>query len=276
MKFDDFDKKMRSYEESLDQIIPEDIYIVARLDGRSFTKLTKETVGFDAPFDERFRNLMVDTTKYLIENSGFQILYGYTQSDEISLLFKKTDNTFGRKVRKINTTLAAEASVAFNKFYQNLHGVPSGIMATFDCRVIPLPNLEKVKDYFLWRQEDSNRNALNGWCYWTLRKEGSSARAATKTLSGKGNSFKTELLFERGINYKNLPSWQKNGVGLNVAEVEKIGFNPMRNESVSTKRRQLVINYDLPIHSKYGEFIETLVNKEGPIPVKEENEDYER
>ena len=42
MKFDDFDKEMRVYEESLDQYILPDLYIAARLDGRSFTRLTKE------------------------------------------------------------------------------------------------------------------------------------------------------------------------------------------------------------------------------------------
>ena len=41
MHFDDFDKEMRKYEESIDQYIPEDKYIVVRLDGRSFTRLTK-------------------------------------------------------------------------------------------------------------------------------------------------------------------------------------------------------------------------------------------
>ena len=41
MKFDDFDKEMRVYEESLDQFILPDLYIAARLDGRSFTRLTK-------------------------------------------------------------------------------------------------------------------------------------------------------------------------------------------------------------------------------------------
>ena len=51
MKFDDFDAKMRKYEQSLDQIILPEMYIVARLDGRSFTRLTKEICQFEAPFD---------------------------------------------------------------------------------------------------------------------------------------------------------------------------------------------------------------------------------
>ena len=48
MKFDDFDRQMRIYEESLDQYILPDMYLVARLDGRSFTKLTKKICQFDA------------------------------------------------------------------------------------------------------------------------------------------------------------------------------------------------------------------------------------
>ena len=113
MKFDDFDKEMRVYEESLDQYILPDLYIAARLDGRSFTRLTKEVCQFEAPFDIRFRDLMIDTVKALM-NAGFRIVYGYTESDEISLLFHPEDNTFGRKVRKINTTLAGEASASFS------------------------------------------------------------------------------------------------------------------------------------------------------------------
>ena len=41
MKFDEFDTKMRVYEQSLDQTVLPDLYLAARLDGRTFTKLTK-------------------------------------------------------------------------------------------------------------------------------------------------------------------------------------------------------------------------------------------
>ncbi len=42
MKFDDLDAMMRAYEREYDQKIPKDSFLVARLDGRSFTRLTKE------------------------------------------------------------------------------------------------------------------------------------------------------------------------------------------------------------------------------------------
>ena len=69
---------------------------------------------------------------------------------------------FGRKVRKYNSVLAGQASAAFS--------MQLGHMAVFDCRMVPIPSLERVQDYFLWRQEDAHRNALNAHCYWMLRK----------------------------------------------------------------------------------------------------------
>ena len=43
MNFEELDKKMRRFEQSLDQVILPELYLAVRLDGRNFTKLTKET-----------------------------------------------------------------------------------------------------------------------------------------------------------------------------------------------------------------------------------------
>ena len=253
MKFDDFDAKMRKYEQSLDQIILPEMYIVARLDGRSFTRLTKEICQFEAPFDVRFRDYMVETVRYLMD-CGFRIVYGFTESDEISLLFHLEDNTFGRKVRKINTTLAGEASAAFS--------MALGRLATFDCRVIPLPNIERVRDYFMWRQEDAHRNSLNAFCFWTLRKEGLGKEEATMQLEGKSVAYKNEMLFERGINYNELPNWQKRGIGVYYQTVMKDGYNPVNKETVQTKRRELYTDYELKLGEEYADWVCQFLEKE--------------
>lgn len=246
MKFDEFDRRMRIYEESLDQYILPDMYIVARLDGRSFTKLTKEVCKFEVPFDTSFRDYMLATMHKLME-SGFRIVYGYTESDEISLLFHAKENTFGRKVRKINSTLAGEASAHFSLLL--------GHAATFDCRVVPLPNIERVQDYFIWRQEDAHRNSLNAHCYWTLRKEGISKQRATSMLEGMEVSSKNELLFQRGINYNDLPNWQKRGIGVYYQEIIKEGYNPVLHETVQTTRRELREDFNLMIGKEYGAWV---------------------
>ena len=140
MKFDDLDQKMRVFETAHDLCVLPALYMVARLDGRCFTRLTKEIHSFEAPFDSRFRDLMVDTAEYLMSGCGSNMLYGYTESDEISLLFGLEENSFGRKLRKLNSILAGEASAKFSLLL--------GAMACFDCRISQLPSVELVVDYF--------------------------------------------------------------------------------------------------------------------------------
>jgi tRNA(His) 5'-end guanylyltransferase len=251
MKFDDLDKKMRVYERSIDQIIAPDIYLVARLDGRNFTRLTKEVCQFEAPFDVQFRDMMVNTVEHLM-NCGFRVIYGFTESDEISLLFHKDEETFGRKVRKYNSVLSGEASAVLS--------LQMGLPAVLDCRIIPLPNAERVQDYFLWRQEDACRNALNAHCYWTLRKEGQSVQAATAEVAGKSISDKNELLFSRGGNFDKFPAWQKRGIGVFWADVEKVGFNPITKQEVLTTRRELTVAYDLPLGQQYGGMVASFLD----------------
>ena len=246
MNFDVLDEKMRTYEQSVDQYVLPEMYLVARLDGRNFSRLTKEICDFEAPFDVRFRDMMVNTVKKLMD-CGFRVVYGFTESDEISLLFRREENTFGRKIRKFNSILAGTASAEFS--------LQLGQAVAMDCRIVPLPNLERVQDYFLWRQEDANRNALNAHCYWMLRKEGLDAQTATAELEGKSIAYKNELLFSRGINYNALPSWQKRGIGIYWADVEKQGYNPVTKQAVTTTRRGLHVNYELPLGEQYAQMV---------------------
>jgi tRNA(His) guanylyltransferase len=251
MTFDELDQKMRVFETAADYCVLPELFMVARLDGRSFTRLTKEVCQFAAPFDERFRDLMVATTESLM-TCGFRILYGYTESDEISLLFAADEKQFGRKLRKYNSTLAAEASARFSLLL--------GQVATFDCRISQLPTVSLVVDYFRWRSEDAGRNALNAWCYWTLRKEGLTQTAATAKLVGLSIAQKNELLFERGINFNDVPAWQKRGVGLYWEEYNKPATNPVTGAEVVAQRRRLRKDLELPMKDAYSEFVRARVS----------------
>jgi tRNA(His) guanylyltransferase len=252
MKFDDLDLKMRVYETSQDHCVLPGIYMVARIDGRSFTRLTKEVHQFEAPFDEKFRDLMVETVKHLM-NCGFNVIYGYTESDEISLLFNYNENTFGRKTRKYISILAGEASAKFSSLL--------GGVGAFDCRLSELPNKKLVEDYFRWRNEDAHRNALNAHCYWRLRQDGFSVNEATTQIEGMSITAKNELLFQYGINFNEIPNWQKRGIGIYWKDVKKEGFNPKTNEKVWVDKRALYIDFDLPMREEYNKFICDLVDK---------------
>lgn len=253
MDFNTLDKQMRRFEQSMDRTLLEGINVVARLDGHGFTRLIKKEWDLEKPFDIRFRDAMIETTKHLMD-CGFRIIYGYTQSDEISLLFHLRDESFGRKERKLLSILAAEASVTFS--------MQVGRAAVFDNRLIPLPSADNVMDYFRWRQEDAHRNSLNSHCYWILRKEGVSATNAQKRMSGITNGQKNEILFERGINYNDLPLWQKRGIGMYFRDEQRQGFNPITQETTSCVRHALHVEMELPIGQEYSQLINKIINEQ--------------
>jgi len=252
MKFDELDEKMRVFEMAHDLRVLPGMHMVARLDGRGFTRLTKEVHKFEAPFDPKFRDMMLATAEHLMTGSGFSVVYGYTQSDEISLLFALEENAFGRKLRKLHSILSGEASARFSLLL--------GAMAVFDCRISQLPSLGHVVDYFRWRNEDAHRNALNAHGYWLLRKTGQSVGEATAAMSGLSTAEKNELLFQNGINFNDLPLWQKRGSGLYWEEFERPAENPITGDKVLAKRKRITRNLELPMKDEYSAFLEKLLS----------------
>ena len=245
MKFDEIDAKLRVFETSHDHCVLPGVFMVARLDGRGFTRLTKEVLDLERPFDVRFRDAMLATVEHLM-SCGFRVVYGYSESDEISLLFHLDENAFGRKLRKLHSVLAGEASAKLS--------LTLGRLAAMDCRISQLPTEKLVVDYFRWRQADAHRNALSAHCYWALRREGLSAAQATSRLRSLTVADKNELLLQRGVRFDALPAWQKRGVGAYFERVTRAGVNPKTGETTTARRRVLAIDAELPFGADYDAF----------------------
>lgn len=252
MKIDELDGRMRVFESVLDHTVLPGVFMVARLDGRNFTRLTKELHPFEAPFDRRFHDSMLTTAEHLMSGCGVKVAYAYTQSDEINLLFGPEEDGFGRKLRKLLSILSGEASARFSLLL--------GAMAIFDCRISPLPSVELVVDYFRWRAEDAHRNALNAHCYWLLRRQGRDVVQATEALRGLSTSAKNELLFQGGINFNDLPAWQKRGSGLYWEEFARPGENPVTGERSVAIRRRICNDLELPMKDAYLSFLRDLID----------------
>jgi tRNA(His) guanylyltransferase len=247
MRNDEIEARMRAFEYFHSLRALPGAWIVLRVDGRSFTRLTRET--FEKPFDVRFQVLMVKAAERLLtELAG---LYAYTESDEISVLLPQHTQLFDREIEKLVSVSAGLASAAFTAGF--------GAPAHFDSRVWTAPSSQDVIDYFRWRQADAARCALNGWCYYQLRKEGETPAKATQILVGKNAAQKNELLFARGINFNDVPLWQRRGTGILWTTVERAGLNPKTNEATVVTRRVITHDENLSMGDDYGSYMQQII-----------------
>jgi len=265
MKHDDFDRLMRSFELSNDERIRPESYVIVRIDGHSFSTLTRKILNI-RPFDTNLRNCMLNTVEYIMTESEWNMIYGYTQSDEISILLdhRTVRSIFGGKVRKLNSLLAALATAIFNVEFQAAFGNDGGnVLPIFDCRVIQIPTLERVLDYFNWRKSDSETNCLNQWAWYLLvNQDKLSPTQAQHQLNKKRPEFKHDILFQHEMNFDKLPAWQKRGTGYVWEKYTHEGFNPITKETVIKDKYRLKLNEYLPVSpTDHGNYIKHIIEE---------------
>ena len=148
---------MRPHETAGDRSVPADVYIVARLDGRGFTRL-RVRLDVEGPVDLRVRDVLIATADHLMH--CVEVTYGFTHGDGIVLLLRRDEMAFGRDPRRLVAALAGEASAKLSLLL--------GELACFDCRIVELPDAATVVDYFGWRQAEATREALAAQREWAL------------------------------------------------------------------------------------------------------------
>jgi tRNA(His) 5'-end guanylyltransferase len=199
---DDFGDRMKEYEgmEAGRRFMP-GLPIIARIDGRSFHNFTK---GMTRPFDEIFTKCMIETTIALVKETGASC--GFSQSDEISLCWyvdnPKQQVWFDGRIQKMTSQLGAQATLFFYREVLNRMPQYSDRMPSFDARVWNVPNLSEGANVFLWREWDATKNSIS---------MAASSYYSHKTLHEKTGSEKQEMLFQKGINWNDYPTYFKRG-----------------------------------------------------------------
>ena len=132
---------------------------------------------------------------------------GYTQSDEISVLLQdfadiKTEAWFDGNIQKIASVSASIVTDMFNQYWSSA----SGDSAVFDARGFTIPDPYEVENYFIWRQQDASRNSLQ-----MLAR----AYYSHGELEGKGATDLHAMLHAKDVNWNDLPTRFKRGVGVN-------------------------------------------------------------
>lgn len=197
-----FGDRMKSYEkrESGRRCMP-CLPICARLDGKRFSRWTD---GLERPYDQRLSELMVETTRWLVRET--QALIGYTQSDEISLVFHTDDPKqqlfLDGRIQKLASVLASMTTAQFNSLARTSIPERADRLALFDCRVWTVPNRIEAANVLLWRERDATKNSLS-MAARHYYDHGDLHRRSTSELR--------ELLFAKGINWNDYPPFFKRG-----------------------------------------------------------------
>ena len=215
--------RMKSYEsQTTCQQLITGLPVIARMDGRSFHSFTK---GLSRPYDARLSSLMIATSKYLLEEVDGAVT-SYTQSDEITLLIYATipeqQIFFNGRVFKMVSSLAAMATAFFNaeleKYIpekaEQLKGKRQ--FAQFDARVFNVPNEDEAANHFLWRELDATKNSIS---------MAAQSVYSHNELMNKNSGDKMEMLWQKGINWNDYPTFFKRGTYLQRRKVTK-KFSP--------------------------------------------------
>lgn len=233
---------LKKYEQFSQIKVVEDIPLILRVDGRSFSKYTKQ-LKLKKPFDERLRDIFIEVSKDLINE--FNPEYVFLFSDEINILFNEAP--FNGRIEKIDSVISSYITSSFMKHLcinQNNFDVDIFSLkpASFDCRIIQTST--KVKQYFKWRQDEAWRNCLNGYAQYVLNKNHSSKETSELLYKLKKSDIH-ELLFENGINIAKVPTWQKRGVCINKISESKEGINPLNNEKNISTKKKINVNLEM-------------------------------
>lgn len=246
---DDLGDRMKSYEahETARRFLP-GLPVYARIDGRCFSAFTR---GMSRPYDERMCRAMVETTRGLVAETHAAI--GYTQSDEISLVFQGGERVptgsyfFNGKTMKMASVLAGLATALFTRQVREQGmGEPfESRLPHFDCRVIQMPSRAEAANMLLWRELDATKNAVS-----------MAARSvySHKALFKKSGSEMQEMLHEKGINFNDYPAFFKRGtfvrrvvVDRAFTEEELARIPPAHRPAPGeTRRRSDLVSLDMP------------------------------
>lgn len=240
-KPDPFGDSIKTVEHSfVKNALSEEIPIMIRLDGKAFHTFTK---GLKKPYDERLSKAMINTMNFLIEKTNAQL--GYTQSDEISLvyfkLFDYQQGFLGSRIQKLTSILASMATAKFNQEIATLIPEKANSLAFFDCRAWNVSSLEDAANVFVWRQEDAIKNAVSMAAHNTF---------SNKELFKKNTSEKIQLLSSKGIDFYNYPDFFKFGTfsrkKYTLVPIEEQLSNYSSNKNKTHFERGSIENYSLP------------------------------
>lgn len=83
-------------------------------------------------------------------------------------------------------------------------------------------------------------------------------------MKGASTAQQNELLYQHGINFNDIPHWQRRGTGLHWQDYQKTGSDPRTGNQTTATRRTLHINDQLPVKDEYRALVMQALTTEAP------------
>jgi len=207
--------RMKGYENVNRSYLMKRMPVIIRLDGKAFHTYTR---GCDKPYDELLHTVRKTTLQYLCENIQ-GVVFGYSQSDELSLVLKDwqtltTSAWFDNNLQKLASVSASMCTMFWNKIISediltaatDCEGTtPYPVInnnAVFDSRTFNLPK-EEVVNYLVWRQQDWERNSVQMLAQSLYPQRELHGLSCPELI--------TKVESEHGIVWGNFEPWMKQG-----------------------------------------------------------------
>lgn len=222
---------------------------LARLDGRAFHTVLRHSVK---PFDDLVVMAMQKTAIELLKD--FNADFAYVQSDEITLGWANLD-VFDGRIQKIVSTTASKASLVFGSLYPNHN------MATFDCRIWQVPDLQSAAENVRWREMDATKNSIS---------IAASSIFSESELDGKSTKDRLAMLESKGFYWNELPHYLKRGTYYRKVErfieltAEELSRIPEKFQPKGKVLRKVVEMQEYPKATSISNFEDVLFK--GAIP----------
>lgn len=141
-------ERFKQKEKQFDLKLKSNCYYIIRFDGKGMTKGFKiKRQAINIPFFETMKDTFIE---FCISNPN--ILFGFSFSDEVSILIRRNENdNDDNRIEKLLSILSGKLALAFYRNAQKHKLYLNNKDWVFDARIIQLNNLEVV-NYFLARQ----------------------------------------------------------------------------------------------------------------------------
>ena len=213
-------------------------------------------------------------------------MFGYTQSDEITLILTDyrtatTDAWFGYNIQKMASVSASIATREFNRLFREkaaafaddlyiggykneddgefpeptekrLSALTRNLdKACFDSRCFSMPK-DEVVNCLIWRQQDATRNSIESVGH---------AHFSQSELHGKScDEIQDMLMVQKGVNWNNFPADCKRGAACYKVKRQAEMDDPRNpGKRITVERNEWTIDRDIPIFTQEREFIERLL-----------------